>query len=221
MAGQQGSRGGRIVGYHRRRSPAALRTARAERPGAPVATLGEEELSWLAAARPPVKPLSISGYVVSDGVTERPDLPRAGDWGHCEPTCHRAAYMATVYPTLDVAKAAIPALAAGICDKTRPSGPAGMIERSGAPLAFRVFEIEAVDFDGRDYRRRGCAIPEWHDQLLHGDRHDPAWLEIERQRAWDSVEGVLLPGDELFLFVHAAASRLQRKLLVDTVLWGS
>jgi hypothetical protein len=168
---------------------------------------------------PPCGQQAIRGYVISDF----DDLDRAGDWIRCHrgPECLSRAYMATVYRDYALAYGQIDARARAVCTSVLPSRPNSLT--AVEPIRFRIYRMEAAGFYARDYRTTPCGLPHATHDLRMGQGEEPAWLEIQRQRDEERVEGALLPGGPatlgtLFLFL-TAASCIKRFDLIDTVAW--
>jgi hypothetical protein len=188
--------------------------------GAPVATVSRPTpIVLVEKAKPPITSLSVRGFAVCD----YGDLDRAGNWVDClhGPGCPNRAYLIELHSTEEGALASIDQRGKALSRKTLPTRPRVLTREE--PLHFTIWDLEAVDVRGRDYRPDGCMIPRAREQLRHGSGQERAWLEIQRQRDHEQVEGALLPrpagASELFLFVTAAAERIRRREKVLDVAW--
>jgi hypothetical protein len=165
--------------------------------------------------------LSVDGYVIADNE----DLDRAGDWFNCpEPDrpCKFRAYLTAVHATLEEAVASIDERAKRLAASTVTAVNQSHRLTREDPIPFYVHRLSASGIVGRDYRDGGCTVVDGLTQLRTGARDDSAWIEIDRQRVEESVEGALLPGwgstGELFLFVDAA-HRIDSLTPVEKVCW--
>lgn len=172
------------------------------------------------ASKPPVERLRIEGHVICD----YGDMDRAGDWLRCRrgPTCPNGAYMATVYPSEAAAEGHIDRRGRSTSERVLGSRPSALTRPE--PLRFHIRHLLAEGFLGRDYRAMPCGLRDATRDLRQGHGEEPAWLEIQRQRDEEDVEGALLPGGPdatgtLFLFV-SAADRIQALELIKTISWS-
>ena len=168
---------------------------------------------------PPLTQLSVEGYAISD----YNDLERAGSWLEClVQGCRNRAYLTALHPTKADAIGAVALRGLALSQAVLPSRPAELTRRR--PLRFNIWHVQAINILGRDYRDSGCHIPNASLQLREGRGTEPAWVEIQRQRDDEDVEGALLPGltsvGDMFLFVSAGA-RLRRREKVTTIEWSA